>query len=157
DFEGVIVQRKLLTDHMRVGAKTAAPQTMTEHDDLTGAGLIFARSKSAAERRLDAERGDEIGGTHRALQQLRLTSARQRKGLTPIRGDLLERLAAFPVIQIFRRRHTNTDQSLLREILRDQRKPLRFGIRQRLQQHSVDDTEDRRVRANAESQRENSD
>src|ERR1035437_8863693 len=62
----LVVQADVLADDGGVGGEAAAPQAVAEHDLALAAGLVFALLESAAQHRLDAERGEE-GGAHQRL------------------------------------------------------------------------------------------
>src|SRR5262245_48732047 len=61
DRERFRVERQRPAHDVRVGAESALPQTVFEHDHLIASRLIFARQKCTPERRLYAERIEEAG------------------------------------------------------------------------------------------------
>src|ERR1035437_7511831 len=66
DQEILVVQADVLADDGGVGGEAAAPQAVAQHHFALPAGLVFALLESAAQYRLDAERG-EGGGAHQRL------------------------------------------------------------------------------------------
>src|SRR5262245_18790763 len=55
------IECQLPAHDVRIGAESALPQTVFEHDHLIAPRLIFARQKRAPERGLYAERIEEAG------------------------------------------------------------------------------------------------
>ena len=81
DREAFAVQVERLSDNSCVGAESALPQAMTHNDDSITAGLIFFRKERAAQLRLDAQQGKEVGRDTPTVDSFRLAHTRQVKAL----------------------------------------------------------------------------
>src|SRR5262249_40412539 len=157
DSDIAFVERDLLIEDGRISAKTPLPKRVAQHNDSPISFQPFFRDERSTQRRFHSEHVQVVGRHHPALQSLWLTSARQvhRYSIGDRSGNLREALALLAIVQKVRRR-----DALLFVVTCPSPKPqqpLRLGERQRLQQHGVDDAEDRRIRADAQAERENRD
>ena len=143
-----------LADHCRIGVEPALPQPVAEDDD---AAVVLIGGQPAVQR-LRAQRREE---RRRRLGQEELVdmpfrSCRGRAGA--VEPDVLEPGCALAVLEIQLIRHAE----LLGLIgaggrAGDVDEPVRVRERQRLEEHGVDDAEDRRVRSDGERERRDDD
>ncbi len=76
----------------RVGGEAAAPQAVAQDHFALAAGLVFALLKAAAQRRLDTERGEEIGAHQRLYDPLGFAARAHDVGHAAApRGEVVER------------------------------------------------------------------
>ena len=121
------------------------------------AGRIFFGQERAAEDRRDAEQRKQVGRGYRAAQQLRFAIAGQRQVEVVVGGEAIERSALLAQVIEVAKRKLRERGAVLRGLLADRHDAIRGVERQRLEQHGVDDAEDRCVRADAEREREHTD
>src|SRR6266567_2599375 len=115
--------------------------------------------EAAAERRRDPERGEEIGCHRRAGQTLRLAAefhpeADRRRAVRRYRGERTRSVAHRQEVGHGQRR---TIEGLVWAGEDDADEPLRCRIRQRSEQHAIDEAEDRARCADAERERDDRD
>jgi hypothetical protein len=79
------VQVDRLVQNGWIAPEAPLPQPPTQHDGSVGGGLIVGGGEVAAQRGLDSQRGEEIPGAIRAMNNLR--------ELAPIAGEIELRLA----------------------------------------------------------------
>src|SRR4029453_13949714 len=98
------IERQRPAHDVRIGAESALPQTVFEHDHLFAPRLILARQKRAPEPGLYPEGREEAGGDAVTAELFRLIRARQIEA-APLNCDQpLEALVLFtPIVEIARR------------------------------------------------------
>src|SRR5215813_6478718 len=88
------------------------------------------------------------------MYPLRRTSTIQSKFLRPESGHPFENAVLILVVEELRGRDIDLIRAQLRKALPHLREPIGFRILKRAKQNGVDDAENRRVRADAERQRD---
>ena len=120
---------------------------MTHDDEAVAAGRILARTERPPQRRPYAKHIEQLGRHERAGEPHRLSETDQvERVIVRIRGDV----ECLHALTHGRKRSIGIGAC-------DAHEPFRPGIRQRSEEHSIDDTEDGRVRTDAERQRERCD
>ena len=127
---------------------------MRENDDLVLARLVLARRERPPEQRLRPEDVETTGGHPQAIEALRLAYSREIQVGVVERSETVECDALlFPVEE-----HAGRNRVPLTWAGRfpHLHKLARLVVMERLQQHTSNDAEDRRVRADAEGERKHS-
>ena len=162
DFPGLALDDDATPDDGRIAAEAALPVAVREHHSGWPAGLLIGVRQPSADGRRDAERLERAVRHVHATHLFRLACPGHRRRRRVPDADVLERAILFGEGEEHRRRqpeiagHVRDPRRARRE--QPQRdEPLRFGIRQRTQQHAVDDAEDRGGRADADRQRQHGD
>ena len=141
-----------LADHPRVAAEVAPPELLAQHHDVRRARFVLTLAEEAPVERLDAQEVEQIRSDLHAEHTLGVTALEhdvRRPAIDDREAD--EILCLRRIVDDVHRRG-RVAVSLLREAHANKAACLREG--RRLEQHVVDDGEDRRVRADAESQRD---
>ena len=147
------VERDRLADDRRIAAERALPERVAENHDGRLARHVLVSPQETPVHRPGAEQRKQTGRGLERLDALRLVRANQRADAPARDRHQLERSILLLNVEVLPRR---------RPILRNvdpgrpqpqHREPIRFRIRQRLQQQRIDDAEDRAVGADADRQR----
>src|SRR5215510_6891240 len=121
---------------------------MAQHHDSMGAFLILSGLESASEKWRNAQHIEEIRCDRSAGNPLRAVLALQvEAGGSISRNSRHDVILLAPIREV---RNRDSSRPSLGQLLPDEDQSLRVFESQRTQQHSVHDTEDRAVRANAE-------
>ena len=152
DFSRPAVDDQLLADDVVRAPETALPVAMGQHHSPRRAGRIVFGAEGATENGLHAQQRQCRRADEQSLHPFRIAASRDRH-LGRIPGaDPLEYLVVLAIRQI-RARAVIRAGPVRRDLLQAHQ-PLGLVKRQRLQQHTVDDAEDRGGGANAERQRQ---
>ena len=144
-----------------VAAEPALPEIVADHGRprarvAAAAGVLGA--KAAPVRRRDAQRLEEVGGRDDAGDPLHLAAVRAEvEERLRVGRHALEGLALACRVAVVRRRHDVAVLADARDAVPHDHQAIGFAVRQRPQQHRVDDAEDGRVDADAERQRRDGD
>src|SRR5690349_9993880 len=135
---GLAVQANRLTDDSYVTLKFACPQRMAENHysrDTTS----FRFLEVSSEHRRNTERRKEIRGHTDSAEALRTFAVRQLQVALRVKGNALQRPAGALVLFV----DTGTDrkQWVTRAAVEHAYQLSRLAIRQRFQQHSLDERE----------------
>ncbi len=154
DCEGFAIEPDRLPIQARSVAKAPPPQRVAQHHNtVIAVNALFAR-EPAPLRRIDAEQREEIRIHPCADHPLRLFIAGDVVITRAVSREMREALIALLPFAVIGHRGAYISRAA-RHIHRQQPRQLfRFRIWQRTQQHGIDDAEDRRVRADAQRQRE---
>ena len=162
DRERRALERQARADGVGGASETLPPQPVTDHDDRTilpPASHVIFESEETADVRLHAERAEEASAHEQRARRLLLSAARQvERRLRPQESPGEERrhlLHPRPHLVVPAR--ARLEAVAEREVGGDGHQPPRLRHRQRPQQQTVDDAEDRRVGADAERQRQHDD
>src|SRR5262245_21511289 len=143
---------------VRFTAEAALPEVVADNSYPVLTRLLFVYRELSSELRSHSYDREEIGSDIDACGSLRIAVFREIGGSEAERGDLLESPRLSPhFTNVYRNRTHWIVQSYHRAIQPQHDDPFRFAVSQRLEQDSIDDAEDRRVRADAERQCENGD
>ena len=129
------------------------PELVTQDGDIRAAILVLIATETSAEKRFHAIHAEVLGGNAQGADAFWRSRSRQAEAPARECGETLERLVVLvPEIKSTRRKAV-----VIRHLaaLRARNLDHALGIRvgQRLEEHSVDHSEDSRVRADAERQR----
>ncbi len=141
-----------LADHPLVAAEVAPPELLAQHHDRCRARLVFPLAEETPVEGLDAQEVEQIRSHLHALNPLGVAALEH-----DVRGPAVDDRKADEILGLRRivddvHRRGRVAVSLLRESNANQ--PVRLREWRRLKQDVVDDGEDRRVRADAEGQRD---
>src|SRR5262245_59140437 len=151
------IECQLPAHDVRIGAESALPQTVFEHDHLIAPRLIFARQKYAPERRPYAERIEKVGGDAVTAESFRLMRSRQIEGAPDNGDEPLEALILFTAVV----ENAERDRAVVVAVAAlvgtpviDHHQPLLMLKTERAQNQRIRDAEDRRVRRDPRRQRD---
>ena len=136
---GLVVDRHLPAEHARIGRESTPPIGIRQHDNLRTSRLVLRFAEPSPQRRRKIEDRHEARGgadNRHALRLARIGHDRQLRARSANRRE--HRIARLPVDVFLPRRRTGR-ASRLGVVHEDE--PVRVGIRQRLQQHAVEQTE----------------
>ena len=135
------VQNDPAPDHAAVGAETARPESVADHDDrqlLRG----FLRVEGPPEQRSDAEHSEEVFGDRSRDDLLGLAALLQSSRLRCVpAGHRLERRARRAPVRHVRGCRAFAIARLLEIGFEDRDDPVGRRVRQRAKQHGIDDAE----------------
>ncbi len=157
DGGGYSVQIDLAAEDVRVGAESVAPPGFADDGYAGCVGCILASYESPAHHGLDAQHVEDPGCDIGALYLLGIFGARDVEQRLAEEFDGFKGVIALFQIQVVGDRHRAVLGVLRREMVEDERDPVRIGIRERTQQNAVDDAEDRGGSTNSKSERKNRD
>ncbi len=159
DLRGCRVHRDRAPHDVRITAEPPLPVGVREHDVLRHVRAFVRRVEPAAEQRRDRERLQNVAHHRNGRDLLGFADPRHaRRGREP-HPDVRERSVLVLICHEHRRRQPEP-AGHVREPRRtgcgvpDRHELVGIGIRQRLQQHAVDDAEHRGVRAATDCERE---
>ncbi len=131
----------------------AAPELVAEDNDASASRRIFGGQEHAADRRRRADELEEARAHRTGVDVLGSGAGRQRELAAPVGRHAVEQpRVALPVVEVCGR-HREAPDPRERALWRQVEQPheaIRLRVRQRAQQHGVDDAEDRGVDADAE-------
>ena len=154
DLIRLAIQLDRLSDRARLAGKEPRPHAVAQHDDVLLARVVVVAAERAAEHRRHAEHVKPVAGDAHARYALGVAGAGEVRAELRLDGDRLEALRLVAVVAEAARRHRRLHVVERRIEVLDRHQPRGYAVRQRPEQHGVDDAEDRRVRANAERERE---
>src|SRR5262245_49909040 len=134
---------------MRLGAEVTALEVLTDDDDAMPAVTLFFRQKVAPRGRLCAEQREQVCGYEHTLNPLRSVAAGEVEILVMKSRELRERLLLIPPGQKITYSHVKLAAGL-RVAFPDHHQSFRVRIWKRFEQYRANNTENRRVRADAE-------
>ncbi len=164
--EGLAVDLDGLAEHRRVGAEVRGPVAVAQHgDEMPADGLIVAGPQQPSDSGLQLERREVGTGDQRATAADRLIVIGEVGAEAAVRGEAGEHRLALLEIPEHRVAEDHVAVAGLAAGLRARlgaggrkiHQLIGFGHRQRLEQHLVDQREDRGVGPDAEGQREDRD
>ena len=151
-----VVHAEDLADDLGIAAEAPHPVLVREHEDGFGAVLVLAPGRNVRPRmglhahEVEEVRRDDAGlrrARARAARAGRTTSSGTRRSRAKLRGEFWRSV-------ISRGENAPSVDAGAGRIDLDADEAVAAPVRKRLQQHAVDDREDRRVRADAERQRQ---
>ena len=150
DHIGIAAQRDGLTDDRGIGGKAPLPEAVAENNHFVAARQILRAREGAPAIGLCAEEAEVTGAHLCRLQLLRDSASGQVHHAGPECGDVLENAGLFaPMLELGGR---GGGSGALRGSVHQQDQPFRVGERGGLQQHRVDDREDRRIRSDSQGE-----
>ncbi len=148
-------------ENVGVASEMSLPQSMTQHGDAITLLAILLRQKRAAQQRLRAEGREQAGRSVAGVDLGRGVAQHEVEAFAalPARtdGHIGEHRVLRAPIEVIRPAHPLLLDAPLGTALPQRDQPVRLGIRQRPEQHAIDDAEDRRVRPDAQREREHGD
>ncbi len=140
--------------HPRVAAELAAPQRVAQHRHRRSTRPLLRRVESAPQGRRDAQHREQRAGRPGRRHPLRHVAAGQVDQSRPVDRHLGQRAPVAAVEQVGGVREAHLLEPEPRKRLPQTDQPVRARVRQRPQQHGVDDAEHRRVGADRHRQRQ---
>ena len=117
-------------------------------------GLSSSRHERTAENRLDAEHVEKVRRHDTGVDAIGLAALQEIEIHLMEFHQAVEVRRLIPVGKELLDRHADVGAAERRRRLTDEDQPIAVSVGQRLEQHAVNDAEDRRIRANPEAQRE---
>jgi hypothetical protein len=151
DTVALAVEMNIAADNARVRIELVAPQRRAEHGDTILADFGRVGAEYATNLRFDLERREQRRRRDIADQALRRALVGEVEAFAVIHGQIFERRSVLAPVEKVRNRRAGVLEIHLRIGVVDVDQALAVRIRQRPQQHAVDDAEDRAVRADAEA------
>ena len=149
------VQRDRLAEDVRVGGEPALPHAVAQHDHVVLARRVFFGPEASSQRRADLQQLEHIPGHRRVREPLGPAGVGERRAAARVGRDPLEHGVLLAPVQ--ERRGRDREAAVLRHDLVDAHQRFRIGIRQRPEEHAVDDAEHRAGGADPERQRQDRD
>jgi len=149
------IECNTLANHVRIGAKVVLPKRVAQHDDVSMAIRVFFGCEGATDDWRGTEDLKKFRRYNDAWHRFRLVLAGHRhRGAMEDRHRIKGAALALPVEVICRRNGEDfhAREAFLRRDVVDHGDALGIGIRQRSQQHCIDDAEDRTIGADSERQ-----
>src|SRR6185503_20133734 len=139
----------LATDNIGITSKAPLPETMAEKDHVSSARFVFVAREDASEHWLHIEEWEVIRGDGCAEDALGVAStvSNNRSGLLKHRYVCKRRRRFLHVEEVWNREGAAAVKSLIALLGCDPHELFRMFVRERLQQHRVDDGKDRGVGA----------
>src|SRR5262245_40245196 len=155
DHRGFIAaQDQFAPDDLRVAAEPPLPQSEVDHDHAWLPRLAFVRREGSPQNWGHAEYIEKAGGGDLRWNLFRLAVAGQVDGCVPESRHILEdAVLLLPVEEVPHVDHILTAW-IRAPSFPHHHQPVGVGVRQGLQQHGMHYAEDRRIRADAERQRD---
>ena len=135
--------------------KPRLPEAMADDDGGLRVGTRFVRGEGPAGFRRDAENAEEAVAHRAPLGKARLAAAEDRRRIAAVGRHRVEARRSVAPVDEVRMRYARGAAARVALAERDDAGGL--AVRQRPQQHAVDDAEDRGVGADAERQRDHGD
>ena len=136
---------------MRITAKAALPEAVTEDDDVATVRPIFVGGERSAGCRLRPEQAEEVARHLRPEKLFRIVSAGEVHEPEPVRGGIVD--SADLLTPDVEPGHRAAGVRAVNRGVDKHDQPFRIRKRQRFEQHAVDDREDGGVGADPERQR----
>ena len=155
DGERTFVEVDGAADEMGIGAEAAAPEFFADDRDGRGAGPAVLGNEGAAQERRHLQDVEEPGGNNGGVRDERFAAAGDGEIVLLISGQFGEHAVLRAHVLEIHIRNAGEIHSFLRLGLEHNDELIGRGVRQWLEQNSVDDAEDGGVRADAESEGEN--
>lgn len=152
-----VVHAKNPSDDRGIPAEASPPERVAQHEDRFGRVPFVAPTEAPAEPRAHAEQIEEVPGDDAGLYPLRLLAAEQDEPHRVVLDDPFESRVLVPVILELGDRERAVVDPGRGSVVTDPDEPLAAAIGKRLQKNSVNGREDRRVRSDSQSQREDGD
>ena len=146
------VDAQVTADDVGVGVEAVAPQCVAEHDDLVIADLRFVLGEGPAQRRTDAEGRKKRRSGAQGLQALRSGFGREIETGPGVERDVGQGRDTVATVDVVRNGHAGALRAGLHVTVAEVDQAGIVAIRQGLEEKPVDQTEDERVRTDAERQ-----
>ena len=152
DGHGPVVDLHRLVQDVGALCHLSAPEVMADHDgSRTG---VFVRREEAAHHRRDAEHLEEFRRGANHVREVRGVTDDHCPAAPPVVGQRRERRGPSPPVHDVRERHDRGPRPFRRPGRRERHDAIGIGKGQRLEEHGIDDGEDRGIGADAERQHE---
>ena len=153
DREHTRVELNRLADRVGAAIEPLLPEPLANHGHGRGVRTMVAVLQDASGDRLDAEQLEVRAVHDLAIHQLRLAGAVDDEAAAEPRGHGIER-PRLPPVEVVGERRAATLHRLALNVAPELDQAIGLRIRQRPQQHRIQQPEDRRRRADPESERE---
>jgi hypothetical protein len=142
-------------DDVGVAAELALPEVVADDDDGRGREARFGLGECPAQHRLESGYPEVVLADEHALERLAPFVEDHEVERPAVSGECLERFGvALPLVPLWRRPAPGVDLPSFGGGRLDQDEGFRIAIRGRREEHALDQTEDRRRRADPERERE---
>src|SRR5439155_2394174 len=148
------IQQNTLTHGVGVGVKVRLPKSIVQDRDARAARAVFLGTEVAAQERLNRIDVKVVRRNAQGRQALGSSCSCQVEAHASRGGKILERLAVLPPEIKSKRGKAREALNLTAERARDLNHALGSGIRQRAEKHAIHNREHRRVRPDAEGERQ---
>ena len=145
-----VVHLEDLPDDARVAAEALPPVRVAEHQHRLGPEIVVAVAERPAVERLHAEHVEEVRRHHPGQHAVRLAPVEQGERHAVVLDEAVERRELLPVVADLLDREGDVRRAGPLRLLAGEHELVPVGIRQRPQQHAVDEAEDGGVGADAE-------
>ncbi len=135
----------------------AVPESIRNYRNIGASILLFLGQENSPSCRRNSQHAKEIDGSPSSIHSLRLAIGYQAQCQRIETRHTLERFALFLDLRVFRERHQSAASLGFEVVLHEVDNAPRLFERKRLQQHGIDDAENRRICSNPERQRKNRD
>ncbi len=153
----LIVHLEDLADDVRITRETFLPEVVAEQEHRRRSLLVFSGQEGAAEERFHSESIKKIVRYDSGLDTLRFGAAEEDEPHRVIFRESRERAGLLPEVgEIRNRKSKGVVADFGRSLMKNDEAFRRF-VRQWPHQHAIDNGKDGRVRADAETERENDD
>ena len=134
------VKNKRHADRCRAGGEAALPQTVADDDHWRRAWPVFVGQEGAPPKRGDAQNGKHAGGNLSAVHVVGFAGLAHRTSCVAPRGHVerLARALAIEIIRVCERPETPQLRAPIGLLLQADQ-PIGLRVRQRPEQHAVDD------------------
>ena len=149
---GLVVHLEHGAHDVWVATEALLPVGVAQHQHRFGAQVVVGVDERAAEQRLHAKHGEKVGRHHPGQHPVRLTAVQERERHAVILDEAVQRLQLVAVVDDLLDRERNVLGAGAGCLLAREHQLVPVAVGQRLQQHAVDNAEDRGVGADAERQ-----
>ena len=154
----VTIQQEPTSKDRPVGAESATPECVAEHDHASRARVVVSHGEQAAQGRAYAEQLEVVAGDHESRQRLRIAVAGDVRSPSLIRGHRCEGVIPIAPVGEVRRSKPLRFREAARSVIGPQlHELLGVSIRQRPEEHRAQHAEHGGVRADADREREEGD
>jgi hypothetical protein len=148
------VQPDRPVDHIGIAAEGAEPVVVGQNHDGLRIAAVIGRHQRPAESRVQPENAEVVRRHEPADGTVRLALACDGEGPVAVLDELIDRRRGILVVADLDEREAHVIDADQRGRMTKVEQPVRVDVRQRLQQYAVDNTEDRRIHADAEPERQ---
>jgi hypothetical protein len=149
---GLAVEGDGVVQDAPVSGEALLPGGVAQHAHRRGGGGVFGVGEHAAEHRLHAEQGPDRRGHGALAEHSGFREARQRGGRAGGEGEVLDAACVPAPLEVIEVGHRHLAVGAIQPVRPDEEDVVAVLIGERMQQHGVDDAEDRRGGTDAQSQ-----
>ena len=151
---GPIVHLEHAAEDAPVAPESLLPVGVAQHEHRIGPQVVVGVDEGATKEWPDAEDIEEVGGHHPRQHVVRLAAVEQRERHAVVLHEPRHRSELLPVVDDFLRGERNVFGAGHERLLAGDHQPIAVLIRERPQEHAVDQAEDGGVRPDPEAEGE---